>query len=188
MRAFIATLLQLLIDHEIPYAIGGSIASSYYGEARTTQDIDLSIMLVANSAGSFAAAIEALGWYVPHESMQHAIAEGGAFSINDGFWKADLFVIQGDAFALEAFQRRRQGAYNLTGQQAWFLAPEDIILHKLRWCAGKPLDKHVRDIVAILGVWHDDLDLAYMARWVTVFEAGELWAGILETFRRNQDE
>ena len=45
MKEFVAPLIEILHKHTIPYAIGGSVASSYYGEARTTQDIDFSITL-----------------------------------------------------------------------------------------------------------------------------------------------
>lgn len=184
MRDFIITLLTMLHDHAIDYAIGGSIASSYYGEARTTQDIDLSILLDADAAESLAAALESPGWSVSRDNMRHAVVAGGTFSATDGFWKVDFFVVQHDSFALEAFHRRAQRTYLLTGQQAWFLSPEDVILHKLRWCEGRPLDKHVRDILAILSVWGDALDMAYIARWVAAFGIGALWAGILDAFRR----
>lgn len=184
MRDFIITLLTLMHDHAIDYAIGGSIASSYYGEARTTQVIDLSILLDADGAEPFAAALESLGWSVSRDSMRHAVVGGGTFSATDGFWKVDFFVVQHDAFALEAFRRRALRTYLLTGQQAWFLSPEDVILHKLRWCAGRPLDKHVRDILAILSAWYGALDLAYVSRWVAAFGVGALWAGILDAFRR----
>jgi hypothetical protein len=45
MKGFVAPLLRIFHDQEIPYAIGGSVASSFYGEPRTTQDIDLSLQL-----------------------------------------------------------------------------------------------------------------------------------------------
>lgn len=188
MKAFVTALVQLLHEHAIDYAIGGSVASSYYGEARTTQDIDLSIMCDQNAVAPLVTGVEALGWYIARESVQHAVAAGDTFSINDGFWKADFFVVKDDAFALEAFRRRRQGTLALAGQRVWFLSPEDIMLHKLRWMDGNPLDKHVRDIVAILGVWYTELDLAYLSRWVAEFGTGELWAGILDRFRREQNQ
>ncbi len=188
MKEFAAALLHMLHENQIAYAIGGSVASSYYGEPRLTQDIDLSISLDEGAVETLVAACEALGWHITRESAQEAVRSGGTFSTNDGFWKADFFVVRNDAFAVEAFGRRQQGLYALADQQAWFLSPEDIILHKLRWMQGAPLDKHMRDIIAILHVWYDKLDLAYMARWVEQFGAGGLWSGILDIFRHTHDD
>jgi len=82
--------------------------------------------------------------------------------------------------------RRRQQKLFLTGELAWFLSPEDTILHKLRWCAGQPLDKHMRDITAILHVQGDQLDVNHITQWAAAFSAGELWAGLLDAYRREQ--
>jgi hypothetical protein len=179
VREFLLALLRLLHDHQIRYAIGGSIASSYYGEPRTTQDIDLSIQLDNAGAASLIAACQELGWYISPEETARAAQVGGSFSLNDGFWKADIFVVRGDPFAEEAFRRRREVMPFLGGKPAWLLAPEDVIVHKLRWSGGKPVDKHVRDIAAIVHAQGDRLDQAYITRWAAALGTGGLWAAIL---------
>lgn len=40
---------QILDDLEIPYALGGSLASSLFGEPRSTVDVDLAIRLARRS-------------------------------------------------------------------------------------------------------------------------------------------
>lgn len=187
MKEFVSRLLRLFHTHNLSYAIGGSVASSHYGEPRTTQDIDLSIVLDETAAPPFVLACEQLEWYISPQETMRAVQDGGTFSVNDGFWKADIFVIAGDAFGIESFKRRRQEKLFLTGEIAWFLSPEDTIIHKLRWCGGKPLDKHMRDIAAILHVQNDRLDLDYITRWAVTFRAGDLWAGLLDAYRRRQD-
>ncbi|WP_162909399.1 hypothetical protein [Aggregatilinea lenta] len=179
MQALLAVLQRL----QIPYAIGGSVASSYYGEPRTTEDIDLSLALDADAVDPLIVAFEDLGWYVPREETARA-AGGGSFSVNDGFWKADLFVVRGDAFAEEALSRRREGALALTGERAWFLTPEDIILHKLRWGGGRLLDKHVRDILAVMVNYHVSLDYPYIEHWASILGVAGLWDSILDQFSR----
>jgi hypothetical protein len=150
MREFLLRLLQVFHDQALRYAIGGSVASSYYGEPRSTQDIDLSIQIAEPGVEGLVAAFEQLGWYISAEEIIRATQTGGAFSVNDGFWKADIFAVQDESFELETLERRRTITLPLTGQTAWLLSPEDVIVHKLRWCQGKPLDKHLRDITAIL--------------------------------------
>jgi hypothetical protein len=181
----VSALLQLFQDQGLDYAIGGSVASSHHGEPRTTQDIDLSIVLDEAGAAALIQACEEAGWYISPEETNRAAHSGGSFSVNDGFWKADIFVVR-DAFGLEAMTRRQQEELFLTDEVAWFLSPEDTILHKLRWCAGQPLDKHLRDITAILHVQGDDLDLDLITRWAIVFDAGMLWAGLLDAYRQRR--
>ncbi len=183
MKEFIAKLIGILHDQRIPYAIGGSVASSYYGEARTTMDIDLSLQFDPSALPPLVAAFETIGWHVTTDQARLATQQGGTFLITDGFWKADCFVVKNDAFALTAFDRRRQGNYALLGQMVWFLSPEDVIIHKLRWSQGQLLDRHVRDILAMLRVRYIDLDVAYISQWATTLDAGDLWSCILSKFQ-----
>ena len=183
MRDFAAALLAILHEHEIDYAIGGSIASSFHGETRTTQDIDLSLQLKETDNDRLVYACEARDWYISREEIIRAVQSNDSFSINDGFWKADCFVVTDDTFAIEAFQRRQQHILSLTGQLTWLLTAEDIIIHKLRWCEGKPLDKHVRDITAILTMQWNRLDKVYITRWADMLGAAELWRSLIDDFR-----
>lgn len=184
MKEFAAAFLTLLHEQDIDYAIGGSIASSFHGEARTTQDIDLSLQLKEADIERLVKAIEAHDWYISRAEVTQAVQTGDSFSINDGFWKADCFVVKDDAFAVDAFQRRQQHMLSLTGRLTWLLAPEDIIIHKLRWVEGKPLDKHIRDITAILIAQYDRLDIARITAWAATFGAGQLWSSILIAYHQ----
>jgi hypothetical protein len=188
MKEFAAAVLTILHDHEIEYAIGGSIASSFHGETRTTQDIDLAIQLKETDIDKLVNACEARDWYISRDEVKRAVQLGDSFSINDGFWKADFFVVKDDSFAVEAFQRRQQHVLSLTGQLTWFLTAEDIILHKLRWCGGKPLDKHVRDIEAILTMQWDRLDKVYITRRADALGAAELWRSIVDEFHHDDHD
>ena len=188
MRDFVAALLAILHDRQTPYAIGGSVASSFYGEMRATQDIDLSIQLDEADIAALVTACEARTWYISANEVARAAQTGGAFSVNDGFWKADFFVVKNDPFAATALARRQERILSMTGQTAWLLSPEDVIVHKLRWSEGKPLDKHLRDITAILSNLYATLDLAYVTHWAAEFSAGDLWAGLLDAYRGKDDQ
>jgi len=183
VRAFVLSLLRALGDAGLVYAIGGSVASSYYGDPRSTQDIDLSLQLEYASVGEFVARVEHLGWYISPEEAGRAAQQGGSFSVNDGFWKADLFVVREDPFDVQALARRHQGTLTAEGDLAWLLAPEDVILHKLRWCGAALREKHLHDILAILRVQGPSLDFAHISRWATELNAGGLWASVLEIVR-----
>jgi len=134
------------------------------------------------------AACEEVGWYISLEETTRAAQTGGAFSVKDGFWKVDLFVVQGDPFADQALERRQQVILMVTGETAWLLSPEDVIIHKLRWCEGKRLERHLRDIAAILSFRFESLDLDYIDLWASQFEASGLWAGLIDDYRARSTE
>ena len=57
---FAASIIETLESLAIQYAISGSFASNAYGEARTTVDIDISIVLPLSDAQRFVEAIQKL--------------------------------------------------------------------------------------------------------------------------------
>ena len=73
-REFTRSIIETLEMLDIEYAIGGSFASSVYGEARTTIDIDISIVLPLAGASGFVEAIQRLGYYVFLDSIVGRIA------------------------------------------------------------------------------------------------------------------
>lgn len=92
---FLGEILTVLEAHQIRYAIGGSFASSIYGEFRYTFDVDMSIQLFQSHVESFVSAFEKLDWYVFDEGIERAIREGGSFQVIDGGigLKADFYVL-----------------------------------------------------------------------------------------------
>jgi hypothetical protein len=51
--AFLRSIIETLERLGLPYMIGGSVASSIYGEARSTRDVDVSVVLSLEQVGSF---------------------------------------------------------------------------------------------------------------------------------------
>jgi len=70
-----ARVARVLDDLGIPYLVGGSIASSYYGLARPTQDVDLSAHIQESQAAALAAALQD-EFYADLELIRGAIREG----------------------------------------------------------------------------------------------------------------
>lgn len=89
------TALQLagtLESLNIPYAIGGSFASSVHGVARPTQDLDFIAAILPSHADAFAAALQN-DFYVDSEAIRQAIRHQRSFNIihfTTGF-KIDIF-------------------------------------------------------------------------------------------------
>jgi len=146
---------------EIPYVIGGSVASSMFGEPRSTLDIDVALDV---AAGQREALLEALtiAFYVPIQAARRALDMHESFNVLDettGF-KIDLFIL-GDGL-LDRLQIERRVAVALPGSEepVWVTSPADQILRKITWWrdGGRASDRQWRDICGLLSVSHREVD------------------------------
>ena len=92
----------------VRYVVGGSLASSLYGEQRSTNDIEF---VAALSAGIGQQFVEALGpeYYISASSVEGAVRAGCSFSIMHmrAGVKIDVFVAASDPLDRERLRRRR---------------------------------------------------------------------------------
>ncbi len=155
----------LLEALEIPYYISGGVAAIFYGEYRTTRDVDLVLSLLPGEIAPLAQALEAMGFYVA--GLDEAIAQqrGTLQAIHrETLVKADLTLARDEEFELIKFSRRR--LERLNGEDSGYLiTPEDLILSKLRWRQRSQSEKQWRDILGILKVQTSRLDLDYLHQW-----------------------
>jgi hypothetical protein len=152
----------------IPYAIGGSLASTLYGESRSSMDFDLIVELPPALVEPLARSLEG-SFYLDRGAMLEAVRERRAFNAIDldtGF-KLDLFV-RGDApFDLEEFRRRRLQPPGDDGTPLQFKSPEDTVLRKLQWyrSGGSVSELQWRDVLGVLRVSGAEMDRRYLAHW-----------------------
>ena len=121
---------KILDDLDIPYLVGGSIASSIYGEPRATQGIDFVAELKARHVQPLIAATQN-AFYIAEEDVLRAVSRLSSFNIIhlETMTKVDIFVLGADALDREEM-RRRQSRF-VAGTQLVVAAPEDIVLQKL---------------------------------------------------------
>jgi hypothetical protein len=80
-------------------------------------------------------------------------------------------------FSVEEMRRRVEG--NLLGAQVFVASPEDTLIAKLEWAQqGGGSQLQLRDVSGILQLRGDDLDVAYIERWVADLGLGELWGAV----------
>jgi uncharacterized protein (DUF1330 family) len=187
-RTFARSIIETLERLGATYLIGGSVASSQYSAPRATVDIDIAIAIPFEDTGRLIRAFQDLGYYASLDAVVDAVVHEQPFNVIDGVsgYKADLFLIlEPTALERSALARRRREVYDdQTGAAAWFYAPEDVIIYKLRYYLQGRMDKHLRDIAAMLMVQGDDLDWAYLDRWAREVGAGEVWDLLVKEYRR----
>ena len=187
---FLRSIIETLEGLHLSYMIGGSVASSIYGEARSTRDVDVSVVLPLEQVGSFVRAFQSLDYHVFAETVIDAVIAGQPFNIIDAQsgYKADIFVVDPQnptPLERQALQRRRHQIYDETsGAQAALYSPEDVIIYKLKYYLEGRMPKHLRDIGAMLFVQGEALDYDYIAEWAERIGAADVWAEVLAEYRR----
>ncbi len=186
LREFAASIIEALEALDIVYAVGGSFASSVYGEARATVDVDISILLPLEEAQRFVEAIQQLGYYVFLDSIVDSMINKLPFNIIDAVsgYKADMFLVERTPFEESVLSRCRRVDYDpKMGASAMMYSPEDVIIYKLKYYLMGQSQKHLRDIAAMLIVQGEELDYDYIAYWAQDIGAIDLWNQLLAEYR-----
>jgi len=163
----------------IAYAIGGSWASSLYGEPRLTLDADVSVEpfpgLERSLAGCFGA-----DYYLSVDAIAEAIRLRSTFNIIHvpSAFKVDVFVLKDDGFERSMMSRRSTatGSEPIERPLVWVSA-EDIILLKLRWyrLGNEVSERQWLDVLGVLRTQADRLDTAYLDHWAGELGVRDLW-------------
>ena len=160
----------------IPHTIGGSIASSFAGEPRSTIDIDIVVALEERHIDALVAALSA-EFYIDAESLRRAVRTRSSTNLihQATQLKVDLFVAGGTP--LDARQLARRMPIDLgDGRFLHIHPPEDILLQKLRWyrLGGAVSDRQWRDIAAIVRVQGARLDREYLRDGAAILGVSDL--------------
>ena len=147
----LAGILEVL---DIPYLVGGSVASSLLGEPRATLDLDLVVDVQVHQVQALVAAMTG-EFYISQDTVQEAVERKTSFNVIhfETTEKADLFVIGDDGFSQSKMRRRQE--YALPGQpqkSIYIYSAEDIILQKLRWyrIGFSQSDRQWRDVLGVV--------------------------------------
>ncbi len=147
----------------VPYMVTGSFASSFHGEPRMTQDIDLVVDPDVTTIALFVEQFDPSRFYI--DDAVAATMRRDMFNIVEvkTGWKVDLIIRKDRPFSAEEFRRRIPGL--VSGVPAFVASAEDTILSKLEWSKASGSERQVRDVVAILQVQRSTLDFPYLERW-----------------------
>lgn len=158
---------------DIPYSVGGSLASSVSGEPRASVDADIVVDMTARQALAF---VDALGseFYADPQALQRAAADRSTVNLihTPTSLKVDLFVAR-SLLDRRQLERRRPVQIARDPDRTIFMhSPEDIVVQKLHWyrLGGEVSDRQWRDVLSVILVQGTRLDRGYMA--ATATEAG----------------
>lgn len=172
----------------VDYLIGGSMASSIHGLARSTMDVDIVADLDIRDVDAL---VDRLGdgWHADRLAIREAVIARRSFNLLhlETMFKVDVFVLARDPWARSQMQRRERLRVGDSDQDlAYFATLEDTVLAKLRWyrMGGEVSDRQWRDVLGMLSLRQNDLDGAYLDRWAEVLHVQDL----LQTARQVVNE
>lgn len=149
---------------DLRYAVGGSLASSLFGEPRAAADTDVVVDLPRARLPEL---LRALGpdFHVPADTAARAEQTGTfpAIHLPTGA-KVDVLVAGPTRVDREQFVRRLRLRLRREGPEAWLAAPEVLVVKKLEWFRrGEGLsERQWRDVLGLLKVQAGRLDEAWM--------------------------
>jgi len=185
LLAAVARIVAAFDALDVDYLVGGSVASSLFGEPRQTLDADLVARLLGRHAEPLVAKVSG-EFYADLSAIVAAIQNQGCFNLIhlETVTKVGVFIRWRDPFGQSQFARRQKKSVGQAAPREFFFATaEDTVLAKLDWYrkGGNVSDRQWRDLLGVLKVQAGSLDRAYLVHW-----AGEL--GVTDPLRRALNE
>ena len=163
-------VITAFVKLSIPYYISGSIASSIYGIARATMDVDI----VADISTTHKSSLKKLlgdEYYIDEEMIADAIKRMSSFNLIHlkTMIKIDIFIHRSESYSKEAMHRKQKDTLEESENalEFYFSSPEDIIINKLQWyeMGGRVSERQWLDVIGVIKVQSTNLDKAYLRRW-----------------------
>lgn len=164
----------------VEYYIGGSVASSHHGAARSTADVDLIADLKPAHVDIL---VQSLGeaYYIDRAMILGAIAEQSSFNLIllDAMYKVDVFIMKGTPFEHSVRQRVVTASISDETDRLFKISSaEDLILQKMMWyrLGEEVSERQWLDVIGVMEIQGGKLDRGYLSRWAPELGVDDLLA------------
>ncbi|NOY37523.1 MAG: hypothetical protein GXO83_08100 [Chlorobi bacterium] len=166
----IQPVISALDELSVPYYIGGSIASSVYGIARATMDVDIIADIKVENISSLKQILEN-EYYIDERMIKDAVNRASSFNLIhlETMIKIDVFIHKHQSYQEESLRRKQKDTIEDSddASEFYFSSPEDIILNKLQWyeMGNRISERQWLDVVGVIKVQQKNLDNEYLQKW-----------------------
>jgi hypothetical protein len=162
----------------VEYAVVGSVASSFHGEPRGTQDIDILARVSRLDVADLVRQFPEEDFYVDRDMIIESLRTRQPFNIIElrTMWKADI-ILPREPYATEQLARRQR--VDLSGVTLYVAGAEDTAVAKMRWSRLAGSDRQLEDVAGIVRVRGPDLDRELVSALVSRFGLQSEWSRVL---------
>ncbi|MDZ7626744.1 MAG: hypothetical protein U5J96_20140 [Ignavibacteriaceae bacterium] len=174
MKSEISSAVELFVQAleklNVSYFVGGSVASSVYGIARATMDIDMVSDLKEEHVKFLVQSLKD-EYFIDEDMIFDAIKNKSTFNLIHlaTMIKIDVFISAERKFDRISFKRRKKDSISdePNAIQIFLCSAEDTILSKLEWykAGGSVSERQWKDIIGVIKVQGELLDRDYLINW-----------------------
>ncbi len=180
----VATVLQSL---DIRFYVGGSVASSFHGAARSTMDVDLVADLSRENVEPFISRLGNENYYVSQAAIEDAINRSSCFNVIHlaSSFKVDIFIFKSRNFDKSSMNRAAPGKIDSQSEfQVPIASPEDTILSKLEWyrLGNEVSERQWDDVVRVMKILGNKVDQDYLEHYAIELAVSDLLQKLLAEF------
>jgi hypothetical protein len=176
LGALVHRLVEAFDRHRIPHMLAGSLAAALHGHIRSTIDADFVVEVSERQLIALCEELDAAGMVVSQEAALEALRMRRYFNVIDPGtgWKADVMIRKERVFSISEFERRQATTYE--GRPLFVATVEDVVVSKLEWVRTGSSARQIEDVRGVLLIAGDEIDRAYIERWVAAIGLEREWA------------
>lgn len=174
----ITTVVDAFESLKLPYAIGGSVASSVRGIPRATNDVDFIASISPGHARAFSDKLRP-DFYADEDHIRTSLQHARSFNViyMPSAFKIDVFPATED-FHFAQLEHAFTSTFDFFGQDMTcrVVSAEDVLLAKLRWfrLSGHSSERQWNDLAGVVTVSGGRLDRSYLNTWAAKLGVSDL--------------
>lgn len=172
---------EFLNKNSIDYVIVGGFAVLFYGNPRTTMDIDYVIQLEDENIPVLVKFLKENGFHADEYDMRAALKEKSHCTVED---KDTMFRLDIKGVYSEMDERalRNKRKVDLNDIAIWIASPEDTIVNKLVFAR----EQDIKDALGILVRQYDTLDMDYLEKTTKSIGVNDILKDLKKKYERQK--